>query len=214
MIPEEYAETDEDSLSVNFGEEIINGVKFHVMPKDSGHVVEPYEFDIPVILSLVFKHELLDSLNIKPEDLDVFFADSTGFTMADDKVAIDTIRNRIYASIEHFSTIVIKEKSASLQVKQLSNNIQNVLDVYPNPFQTSTLISYKIAKESNVTINVYNLLGKKVRTLVHETKQNGNYSTTWDGTSNNGERVNSGLYICRILIDGRETESAKIIVNR
>lgn len=215
MIPEEYADSCcNDSLNVNFSEEIITGVKFHVMPKDSDHVVEPYNFDIPVILSLVFKHELLDSLQISPENLDVFFADNTGFTMSGDDVAIDTVRNRIYANIEHFSTIVVKEKSESTSIKQFNNQSINFLEVYPNPFQTSTQIFYKIAEESNVNITVYNILGKKVRTLVNETKQNGNYTTTWDGTSNDGGSVNSGLYICRIIIDDRETESAKIMLNR
>ena len=214
FIPEEYAETDDDSLEVNFSENIITGVKFSVMPNDSGKIIEPYQFDVPVILSLVFKHELLDSLQINPEDLDVFFADNTGFTEADDKVAIDTIRNRIYANIEHFSTIVVRQKSGSTNVNILEDQSGKILEIYPNPFQTSAQITYKLSEESDVNITIYNILGKQVKTLVNGTKQKGNHTTIWNGISNEGNLVNTGFYICRIMIDGRETESAKIILNR
>ena len=106
FIPEEYAVVDSDSSEVDFEEGIINGVRFNVMPVGSDIIVEPYYFNIPVNLSMVFKRGLLDSLGVSPEQLDVFFADNTGFVEdGADNVAVDTVKNKIYASIEHFSTI-------------------------------------------------------------------------------------------------------------
>ncbi len=52
---------------------------------------------------------------------------------------------------------------------------------YPNPFNPKTMISYKLAKRSFVTLKVHNILGKSVSTLVSETKHPGNHSTFFDG---------------------------------
>lgn len=125
QIPQEYANMDEDSTRVTYnseGEPIFAGVKFSVTPADSINEVEPYYFNVPVELKLVYKQELLDSLGIDPQDLDVFFADSSYFVEVEPgKVAtVDTARNRIYASIAHFSTIVVRESKSATSVKNLS----------------------------------------------------------------------------------------------
>ena len=79
FIPEEYADVDDDTAEVTFSEDIITGVKFSVKPAGSDDIVEPYYFLIPINLRLVYKRDLLDSLNIEPENLDVFFAENTEF---------------------------------------------------------------------------------------------------------------------------------------
>ena len=68
----------------------------------------------------------------------------------------------------------------------------------PNPFNMSTVIEFSVASKSRVTIEVYNVLGQKIRTLVDETKPAGNYSVTWDGVDQDGADVASGVYLYRI----------------
>lgn len=215
FIPEEYAQTDDENSEVSFTEQIITGVKFSVLPAGSDEIVEPYPFDIPVVLSLVFKQGLLDSLQVNPEDLDVFFADNTGFvTTADDKVEIDTIRNKIYARIEHFSTIVVKQKSSTTSSENREGLQEKTLKVYPNPFHSSTKILFNVTDMANVNLTIYNIFGKRIRTLVDEVKPRGNYSVTWNGKSDDGTQVTSGFYVCRILIDGKEAQATRMILNR
>ncbi len=72
---------------------------------------------------------------------------------------------------------------------------------YPNPFNPETMIKYQLPKTSNVTLKIYNILGQEIKTLVNEEQQVGYYSVKWDGTNNNGLKVNSGVYIYKIIAD-------------
>ncbi len=69
---------------------------------------------------------------------------------------------------------------------------------YPNPFNPSTTINYRLNQQGDVQLTVFNILGKKVKTLVNEHKIAGNYSMTWDATDETGNRVTSGLYIYKL----------------
>ena len=65
----------------------------------------------------------------------------------------------------------------------------------PNPFNLATTISYDLSRRSHVTIEVFNLLGERVQTLVDEVKHSGSYTVYWDGTSTNGQTVATGVYL-------------------
>lgn len=216
FIPEKYAEINEDSTEVNFSEEIITGVKFSVMPASSDTIVEPFWFNIPVELKLIYKQELLDSLGIDPENLDVFFADNAGFVEVEPgKVAtVDSARNRIYASIEHFSTLVVREKSATTNVKELQPLSEDKMDIYPNPTNSSTTVQFRLAEAGDVNITVYNLLGQKVQILVEDEFPEGLHKVRWQGTDQSGSPAPSGLYFCRFVKNGNMTDIKRIVLNR
>jgi len=69
---------------------------------------------------------------------------------------------------------------------------------YPNPFNPSTTISYRLSASSNVELNIINARGQIVRALVNENKPAGNYSVVWDGTDDYGKNVSSGLYFYKL----------------
>ncbi len=73
---------------------------------------------------------------------------------------------------------------------------------YPNPFNPSTVISYQLLSLSDVTLEIYNILGRKVRTLVRGRQAAGRYEVIWDGRNFKGRPVSSGIYIYRIEVDG------------
>ena len=64
---------------------------------------------------------------------------------------------------------------------------------YPNPFNPSTKINYELPVDSDVTLMVYDVLGREVATLVSELKTAGTYSVTFDAG-----RLSSGIYFYRI----------------
>lgn len=78
---------------------------------------------------------------------------------------------------------------------------QQVLDSYtlnqnfPNPFNPSTTISYQLTKTDKISIKVYDMLGKEVKTLVNGVVTAGTHTAVWDGTNNSGAQVASGIYI-------------------
>jgi len=70
---------------------------------------------------------------------------------------------------------------------------------FPNPFNTSTKINYEILNSGRVTIKIYNMLGREVRTLVDDFKNQGHYDVLWDGLDNQGYKVSTGVYLYRII---------------
>ncbi|TDI87349.1 MAG: T9SS type A sorting domain-containing protein, partial [Caldithrix sp.] len=72
---------------------------------------------------------------------------------------------------------------------------------YPNPFNPSTIISYAIPVSYNnqqVKLEIFNALGQKVRTLINEHVSANFHTVEWDGRSDLGKPVTSGLYFYRI----------------
>jgi hypothetical protein len=72
---------------------------------------------------------------------------------------------------------------------------------YPNPFNPITRISFDIPSAGNVNIDVYNLLGQKVNTLVSGYKDVGHYTVTWNATDEAGQPVPSGVYFYRLTTE-------------
>jgi len=73
----------------------------------------------------------------------------------------------------------------------------------PNPFNPTTTISYDLPKDAKVSLKIYNLFGREVRTLVNEAQSRGHKSVVWNGKDDSGQIVGSGLYIYRLEAEGK-----------
>lgn len=69
---------------------------------------------------------------------------------------------------------------------------------YPNPFNPSTNIGFRIADHGSVELKIYDITGQWVRTLVSERKAPGDYTVQWDGTDHSGRPVSAGIYLYRL----------------
>jgi hypothetical protein len=69
---------------------------------------------------------------------------------------------------------------------------------YPNPFNPSTTISYGVPRNGEVTLVVYDMLGRQVRELARGYASAGRYTVTWDGHDDQGHAVGSGMYLYRL----------------
>ena len=91
----------------------------------------------------------------------------------------------------------VKKDSKTRVVKSFS-----LYQNYPNPFNPETTIRFDIPANNQpqimVNLNIYNLQGQLVRTLLDEEKSSGEYSVKWNGLDNNGEKVTTGIYLYTI----------------
>ncbi len=82
---------------------------------------------------------------------------------------------------------------------------------YPNPFAGQTEIAYNLKSAQHVLINVYNLKGQKVRTLVNEVKADHLHNVTFDGRDDNGSLLPSGVYMYKMTA-GNQVQSRKLLI--
>ncbi len=87
---------------------------------------------------------------------------------------------------------------------ELSQNV-------PNPFNPTTTISYSIPQKGKVEIEVFNIKGQKVTTLVNESKEAGSHSAIWDGRDSSDKPCSSGIYFYR-LQNGSHTQTRKMLL--
>jgi hypothetical protein len=82
---------------------------------------------------------------------------------------------------------------------------------YPNPFNPTTNIRFNLPRSGHVRLDIYNILGRRVRTLVNEDLPAGHKLVTWDGTNDQGKEVASGVYFYRIQARDH-TEAKKMLL--
>ncbi len=82
---------------------------------------------------------------------------------------------------------------------------------HPNPFNPVTQIDFSLEKAADVTIEVFNLKGQLVKTLLNEHREIGNHNVRWTGEDNDGKPVGSGIYFYKMKA-GRYTATKKMIL--
>ncbi|MDD4147453.1 MAG: carboxypeptidase regulatory-like domain-containing protein, partial [Candidatus Cloacimonetes bacterium] len=82
---------------------------------------------------------------------------------------------------------------------------------YPNPFNPETTISFSVMNDGPVNIDIYNVKGQLVRTLVKDVKAAGDHTVVWKGTDNNGRAVSSGVYYYK-MTTGKYSSTKKMIL--
>lgn len=72
---------------------------------------------------------------------------------------------------------------------------------HPNPFNATTVIEFDLPHRSHVELVIYNIIGQRVCTLVDEEFSAGTHRAVWDGRSDSGERISSGVYLYKLTAD-------------
>ncbi|MFC2097681.1 FG-GAP-like repeat-containing protein [Bacteroidota bacterium] len=111
-------------------------------------------------------------------------------------------------SVNQFITII---EEGSTKVAKIIPNA-SVINTYPNPFIDSITIEYKVNEYSQVTLNIFDLLGKEVKTLINSYESPGTKTQVWDGTNNSGNKLQPGTYQILMQINGVITTKQLILV--
>ncbi len=96
-----------------------------------------------------------------------------------------------------------------------SDNIPNEFKLhsaYPNPFNPSTTIQFDIPEDSFVSLNVFDMMGRKIKTLLNDKISAGRRSITWDGTNNLNQVVSAGTYFYMISTSNYKSTKKLILL--
>lgn len=115
-------------------------------------------------------------------------------------------------------------KRSELTVRYLPASVTDITDSYPqlpgnfnlgfnfpNPFNPSTTIDYSLPERSQVRIEIFNLMGQSIRTLIDKEQLTGKHQVVWDGNDQNGQEAASGIYFYRITA-GEFSQSRKMLL--
>ncbi len=125
---------------------------------------------------------------------------------------LDDLKANTRAARAIFTTLAVEDPGTPPTPPSTFALFQN----HPNPFNPSTTIRYRVGTGSGpqkVRLQIYNLLGQKVRTLVDRLQGPGEYRVQWDGKDDSGRRLASGVYLYR-LEAGRFGASRKMLLVR
>ena len=147
---------------------------------------------------------LIDSLTYDDSDSWPLGPDGEGFTLELINPSLDNSLSQSWSeSLNLYGTpgnqnsvyeVLARGDEYLSQVPQEFAIYQN----YPNPFNPITEIKYEIAQEGYVSISVYDLVGRLVKTLINQKQSAGYYSINWDATNIQNLKVSAGMYIYRI----------------
>jgi len=131
-----------------------------------------------------------------------------------------SVGNTYYANLpeqeaNYFQTVASNTVLDSLELWNITRTnseveIFHLHQNYPNPFNPVTTIRYDLPRITEVTLTVYDILGKKVRTLICEKQSAGRKSVSWDGKDKNNRLVSTGVYVYRLTV-GNNIQSRKMV---
>jgi len=132
--------------------------------------------------------------------------------------AIPTQLLNVYAIATRYDATVQLTSRSQNDLDGVANNdpttpaaMNQLTGNYPNPFNPQTTIRYNLKNSSPVTVEIYNVLGQKVRTLVSESKAAGSHSVAWDGTDDSHRKVSSGIYFYKMKA-GTYSDTKKMVL--
>jgi hypothetical protein len=86
------------------------------------------------------------------------------------------------------------------------------LSNYPNPFNPSTTIKFSILTDSKVELNVFNIKGQRVKSLVKDSFKSGTHTFEWDGKDDTQKSVSSGIYLYKLIVNKQSKQISKCIL--
>ena len=84
---------------------------------------------------------------------------------------------------------------------------------FPNPFNPTTKIAYRLNKPAQVRLSVYDITGREVNRLVDRYQSTGDYNISWNSSDYNGQKMASGMYFARLNVDN-ESISRKMVITK
>ncbi len=202
-----------ESYSLNFGE-VLTGVR-HTLPytiNNTGDAVLIGQVSVEAPFSVYQGNGAPNNVIFVVVPAQSFLTFNVDFSPID---ALAYTRNMLISTDDPITPLVNVELSGTGSTTANDDPTLPVVTElkgnYPNPFNPSTTISYSVKEAAPVLIEVYNVKGQLVRTLVKESKAAGIYQQVFDGRDNNNAPLSSGIYFFKMLA-GKYSNTKKMIL--
>ncbi len=103
-------------------------------------------------------------------------------------------------SIEPVEILVTGVEDADILIQELIPSEYELRQNYPNPFNPTTMVEFRLPKAGQVTLDIFNVIGQKVRTLVGGFYPAGTFKLLWDANDDFGQKVPTGIYFYRLKV--------------
>ena len=113
-----------------------------------------------------------------------------------------------------FRLLVGKKPFVEQQMRLLVPKEFELTQNYPNPFNPSTAITYKVPRDAVVRVEVLSVLGQRIAVLAEGFHAPGVYTVTWNATNGTHGSASSGVYFCRLCVDGKPTRTIRMTLLR
>ncbi len=202
-LPDFSTVSEEAPMEVGFGEMVANAIKVQVFV--DGELVSPYYFAEPVELTLPIPNKLPAGIGEDVSQFILAYMDDEGEGIDTEEIKTvfrDEINKFVRAEVGHFSNIVLtttQELTPAEQEPALPAQVS--LDQnYPNPFNPVTIIGFELPEQSDVRLDIVNILGQTVAVLENGVMTAGAHQVSWDASD-----VPSGVYLYRLQVNDDQT---------
>ncbi|MBN1466166.1 hypothetical protein JXA02_10410 [candidate division KSB1 bacterium] len=123
-----------------------------------------------------------------------------------DSLSLESVRSSVTLAPGEYLIFTDKrlQKPLISQVYEGERDCPDIFELYqnsPNPFNPSTTIRFAMQRASHVALDIFNIRGQKIKTLVNDFKSAGEHHICWDGRDEAGAAVASGIYLYELFID-------------
>jgi hypothetical protein len=178
---------------------------------------DPADFDVVEVRAVGLASGFMAAYHAEGGDLIIAMAGSQGFSGVGDvavvrfqkkhtPMAIASTRLEVTDALLNEFEPLIEDSEYRAEVVRFGLG-----PISPNPFVGSTLISYSAAQRAHVSIDIYNVSGQLVRTVVDGDVEAGTHQVSWDGCDSSGSKVARGVYFCR-MNSGQYNTTEKVVL--
>ncbi len=179
----------------------------HIVSKNVCEVIIPDETS-KEWFSKIFEEEItLNLKNLVGKELEIETEIFPAYSLNQSPAYSEILK---FENVNSKETINDKKLFTDSEPQILPINKFELYTAYPNPFNPSTIISFDLAEKSGVSLEIFDITGRKICTLVNEIKEAGTYQVIWNGQDDYGKKVASGLYVYRIEA-GNFIQSKKLL---
>ena len=118
-----------------------------------------------------------------------------------------------YLASDHLPRVIDIRLAANIDIKgeKIIPDSFKIFNSFPNPFNSSININFILSFPTYTKITIFDIKGNKVNELINEIKPTGSYSVTWNGMSEKGSLVSTGLYFILFELNGQYVQTEKAV---